>query len=180
MKISEAFYPLMSIIEIGLRNNINILLSKKFSSKYWYKTNDFNLIAIGFLSNTANDTIKSLLKSKKQPTSGRVISELNFGYSTSLFDKRYEKELWKNLRLAFPNCPKNIRKRKTISTKLNSIRKFRNRIFHHEPISWNIEALENYHKDLKDAINWLDIELLNWTKEISRVDETLNIEKQNI
>ncbi|HKK10318.1 MAG TPA: hypothetical protein VJ939_05745, partial [Bacteroidales bacterium] len=72
------------------------------------------------------------MREKKAIATGRVIAELSFGFWTSLFDSRFEKTLWKNLRLAFPNCPKHIRQRKTMSSKFNGIRKLRNRIFHHE------------------------------------------------
>ncbi len=101
------------------------------------------------------------------------MSELTFGFWTSLFDTKFELTLWKNLRFAFPNCPKQNRKRKIISAKLNSIRKFRNRIFHHESISWNLEVLESYKQDIIEGINWLDKDLLIWTDELNHVDQII-------
>lgn len=109
----------------------------------------------------------------KDVTPGRIVSELTFGFWTSLFDARFEMTLWKSLRLAFPNCPKHIRQRKAISSKFNSIRRFRNRIFHHEAISWNLSALNQYKIQLIKGIEWLDKDLPDWVIELNHIDETI-------
>lgn len=106
-------------------------------------------------------------------SSGGIIAELTFGFWTSLFDVKFEKSLWKSLRLSFPNCPKEIRKRKTMSSKLNGIRKLRNRIFHYEAISWNYDVLKTYRQDILETLNWLDNELLDWVKETDRCGNIL-------
>lgn len=177
IRISEAFYPLISILEIGLRNNINKQLSQLFHNPEWYNSTEYLSISTHFHQKKIADAKMALNQSKKAHNSGRIISELTFGYWTSLFDKRYESELWKSLRLAFPNCEKSIRKRKTISSKLNRARKFRNRIFHHEPISWNFDVLLEYNNDIEDVINWLDPEFLEWSSNVSRIKEVLIIER---
>lgn len=88
--------------------------------------------------------------------------------------------LWKNLRLTFPNCPKNIRKRKTMSTKFNGIRRLRNRIFHHEAISWSLTVLDTYKEEILEGIEWLDNELVDWASELNRIDETISKFRQTI
>ena len=102
-----------------------------------------------------------------------MISELSFGFWTSLLDSKFERTLWKKLRLSFPNCPKAIRKRKTMSSKFNGIRKLRNRIFHHEPVTWNIDVIRNYRDEIIEAIDWLDKGLLEWSHDIIRIDEVI-------
>jgi hypothetical protein len=97
-----------------------------------------------------------------------------------MFDTRFERSLWKDLRFAFPKCPKALRQRKTISSKLNSIRKLRNRIFHHESISWSIDALSDYGTELFEGINWLDEDLTTFFNDTFRINEVLGQEKQNI
>ena len=62
----------------------------------------------------------SILREKKQITPGKIISELSFGFWTSLLDSKFEKTLWKNIRLSFANCPKKIRQRKRMSSKFNN------------------------------------------------------------
>lgn len=172
--ISESFYPLLSILEVGLRNSIDYQLTMRFNDRKWYENMEFIRIASRFQIDRISDAKTNILSEKKEITSGRIISELTFGFWTSLFDVRFEMTLWKSLRLAFPNCPKQIRQRKTMSSKFNSIRKLRNRIFHHEAISWNISVLEKYKIELVEGIEWLDKDLLGWVAELNHISATIN------
>jgi hypothetical protein len=171
--ISEAFYPLISILEIGLRNGVNNQLIKKFNGNDWFETKDFIKIASSFQIETISKARNSILQEKKEITSGRIIAELSFGFWTSLFDARYEMTLWKNLRLVFPACPKIIRQRKNISSKLNGIRKLRNRIFHQEAISWDVSVIKSYRNEISEGIQWLDRDLLNWSEDLFRIDDVI-------
>jgi hypothetical protein len=85
-----------------------------------------------------------------------------------------------HLRHFFPNCPKRIRKRQTISSKLNGIRRLRNRIFHHEAITWNLSVLNSYKLQIIDGIEWLDKELLDWITELNHIDVTIEKYKRTI
>lgn len=171
--ISEAFYPLLAILEIGLRNSIDYQLTKRFNDKQWYENIEFVRIASRFQIDRISEARTNIMSEKKEITSGRIISELSFGFWTSLFDTRFEMTLWKCLRLSFPNCPKNIRKRKTMSSKFNGIRRLRNRIFHHEAITWNLSVLNSYKLEIIEGIEWLDKDLLDWLVELNHIDETI-------
>jgi len=180
IEISESFYPLLSILEIGLRNNIDFQLKRKFNDNNWYENPDFIKIVSRFQIDRVSEARNSILREKKVITTGKVISELSFGFWTSLLDSKFEKDLWKNIRLAFPNCPKNIRKRKTMSSKFNGVRKLRNRIFHHESVTWSIPALKNYKNEIVEGIDWLDKDLLIWSQDIFRFDEVIDKRKDLI
>jgi hypothetical protein len=171
--ISESFYPLLAVLEIGLRNSIDFQLTKKFNTKEWYDNKDFVKIATRFQIERISQARINIYAEKKEITPGRIIAELSFGFWTSLFDTKFEMTLWKSLRLAFPNCPKNIRKRKTMSSKFNGIRKLRNRIFHHEAITWNLNVVESYKNEIIQGIEWLDKDLLNWMEGLNHIDETI-------
>jgi hypothetical protein len=108
--ISESFYPLLAVLEIGLRNSIDYQLTKKFNTREWYDNKNFVKIATRFQIERISQARANIFAEKKEITPGRIISELSFGFWTCLFDTKFEMTLWKNLRLAFPNCPKNIRK----------------------------------------------------------------------
>jgi hypothetical protein len=172
--ISESFYPLLAVLEIGLRNSIDYQLTKRFNDKEWYDNKDFVKIATRFQIDRISQARTNIYSEKKEITPGRIISELSFGFWTSLFDTKFEMTLWKNLRLAFPNCPKNIRKRKTMSSKFNGIRKLRNRIFHHEAITWNLKVLDSYKDEIIQGIEWLNEDLLEWIVELNHVEETIS------
>jgi len=171
--ISESFYPLLSVLEIGLRNSIDYQLTKRFNDRHWYENMEFIRIATRFQIDRISDAKSNILSEKKEITPGRIISELSFGFWTSLFDVRFEMTLWKSLRLTFPNCPKQIRQRKAMSSKFNSIRKLRNRIFHHEAISWNLSVLDRYKLELIEGIEWLDKDLMDWADELNHIDDTI-------
>lgn len=180
IRVSESFYPLISVLEVGLRNNINSALTKKYKTESWFENSMFIKEASSFQIDRISDARKSILIAKKEVTPGRIVSGLSLGFWTSLLDSRFERIFWKELRLAFPNCPKHLRQRKNMSAKFNGIRKFRNRLFHHEAISWNFKVLENYKEEIFDGISWLDHELLNWITDINRTETVLEKESQII
>ena len=64
-------------------------------------------------------------------------------------------------------------KTQTIFPELKNILQLRNRIFHHESISWNLEVLESYKQDIIEGINWLDKYLLIWIDELNHVDQII-------
>jgi hypothetical protein len=172
--ISESFYPLLAVLEIGLRKSIDYQLTKRFNDKEWYDNKDFVKFATRFQIDRISQAKTNIYSEKKEITPGRIISELSFGFWTSLFDTKFEMTLWKNLRLTFPNCLKNIRKRKTMSSKFNGIRKSRNRIFHHQAITWNLNVLNSYKDEIIEGIEWLNKDLLEWIAELNHVEETIS------
>ncbi len=180
IEISESFYPMLSVLEIALRNNLDFQLKRKFKDDNWFENSEFIKIVNRFQIDRVSEARNKILREKKAITTGRIIAELSFGFWTSLLDSKFEKNLWKNIRLAFPNCPKSIRKRKTMSSKFNGIRKFRNRIFHHEAVSWNYAALTNYKEEIIEGIDWLESGLLEWSEDIFRFDEIIEKRKDLI
>lgn len=171
--ISESFYPLLAILEVGLRNSIDFQLTQRFGVENWFESIEFVKIASRFQIERISEARSNVWAEKKVVTPGRIISELSFGFWTSLFDTKFEMTLWKNLRLSFPNCPKEIRKRRTMSAKFNGIRKLRNRIFHHEAITWNLSVLYSYKIEILEGIEWLDKGMLEWIGELNHVDQAI-------
>jgi len=178
--VSEAFYPLLSLLEIGLRNSIDYQLKMRFKDDKWFESREFIEIASRFQIDRISDARSNILTEKKEIASGRIISELSFGFWTSLFDSRFEMTLWKALRLAFPNCPKEIRKRKTMSSKFNSVRKLRNRIFHHEAITWNLDVVQEYENEILEALLWLNKDLECWLNGLNHLETVIKENRKYI
>ncbi len=178
--VSEAFYPLLSILEIGLRNSIDYQLTVRFKDKNWFENHEFIKIVSRFQIDRISDARSNILSEKKEITYGRQITELSFGFWTSLFDTKFEMTLWKTLRLAFPNGPKQIRKRRTMSSKFNSVRKLRNRIFHHEAITWNLDVLLEYKKEILEALNWLNRDLVDWMEGLNHLNSVIEKNRKMI
>lgn len=138
IELSEAFYPILSVLEVSLRNVIHETLKVYFKDEYWFK----NSLPVEFLP-FVSEAIKKLTIQKKVITADRIIAELNFGFWNRLFNRNYTSLLWKPLRLIFKNTPKHIRQRDKISDALYSIRTLRNRIYHYEPIFGNLQDIES-------------------------------------
>ncbi len=67
-----------------------------------------------------------------------------------------------------------------MSSKFNGIRRLRNRIFHHEAITWNLEVLNSYKLGIIHGIEWLDKGLLDWIVELNHIDETIEKFRRSI
>lgn len=170
IKLSEACYVSLSVLEVALRNAIHNSFSKHFKTDYWLKTH-----LDSSLTKQVLEAENKILSSRKQVTSGRLISELTFGFWTTLFNRKYAPVLWKPLHRVFHQMPAKERQRAIISPKLNTIRTFRNRIYHYEPISWDFDELEKHYKIIYEVIGWLEPDLIPWTKELD--DFTTELDK---
>ncbi|MBK6339822.1 MAG: hypothetical protein IPF63_09590 [Bacteroidetes bacterium] len=118
-QIAESLYPLLSNLEIVLRNTIHNSFSIHFKNSNWY-----TLVNYPELQDQINIAKSKITASKNQITIDKLVSELTFGFWTSLFNKNYAKDYWKPLMYAFPLLDKQQKHRNIIAFKLNNIRKF--------------------------------------------------------
>lgn len=169
IQLSEAFYPLLSVLEVSLRNSIHETLKIYFKDDYWFKNN----LPIEF-SPFVSEATQKLISQRKTITADRVIAELNFGFWNRLFNRNYTSLLWKPLRLIFKNTPKHLRQRDTIADSLYRIRTLRNRIYHYEPIFGNLEDIQNQYIETLTFLKWLDNDLPKLLTEIDRFNDVLN------
>ena len=164
-QIAESLYPLLSNLEIVLRNAIHNSFSIHFKNTNWYAQ-----VTYPELQNQVNIAKSKITASKNQITIDKLVSELTLGFWTSLFNKNYAKDYWKPLMYAFPLLNNQQKHRNVIAFKLNNIRKFRNRIFHYEPVCNDLAALEKNHTNIMGIIKGINVEVLDWTKQIDRFD----------
>jgi hypothetical protein len=73
------------------------------------------------------------------------------------------------MKYAFPFLPKDHHTRSAILTRLDEIRVFRNRVFHHEPI-WN-RNVERSHRRLVEVVGWMNQGVADALLAASTVDE---------
>ena len=180
IELSEAFYPCINVFEVLLRNSINRELTKSLGREDWYVrfTSTPGLTDLNKYIMQAN---KQIAGRKEYSSSSKIIAELTLGFWVSLFNVEYERILWKDLRKVFPNMPKRDRQRKKIAPPLNRFRTFRNRIFHHEPISWNMERVKQIHTEILTLLTWMDVDISAWFATFDRFDCVCrNLEKKII
>jgi len=194
MALSQAFMPLICLLEVTLRNNIDAVLSNKFKNGNWIISqkqgfmNDSRLQYIDKYTHKSTDNRyhlkqvenaeKKIRNEGRKITNGRIISEQTFGFWTSFYSKTIYKILQGAPIHAFSNrtllCNRNI-----IFSELEQIRIFRNRISHHEPICFNTSNQIDFshatsiYKSIINIIDWIDPEINSFLKEIDYVDITL-------
>lgn len=180
--ISQAFYPILSTIEITLRNAIDTtfknLLGENWLEQEYLNNNilhqqDYNKFKISY------EKIQDKYKDKYTP--GKVIAELHFGFWTTLCSKRYNARIWTKkgfFKGVFENYPKSKQQQiHDIAVKLNKIRNFRNRIFHYEPIIRDDYDIKCMYLLIEEVLNYLpkdNLEIIKKTSEFKKVYNKLN------
>ena len=159
-EVAAAFFPLLQVLEITLRNAIH-KEARLTLGPYWFDniairpTHNLFRTQASAQQRAVNQHTRSIqsardsirrdlgLRPSAQIQEDRIVAKVTFGFWTNLFNSAFDvnrnaQALWSNLlRPVFPNTPRRARGRNTIQSKLVVIRGFRNKAFHHEPI-WNI------------------------------------------
>lgn len=165
--LSEAMYPFLSVFEVELRNSIVRELITFTQREDWYVkfSSTPGLMDLNKYISTAKRQIASR---GEEITSAKITAELTWGFWTSLFNRNYERILWKDLRRAFPFIKKEKRQRKVIASFLNKFRRLRNRIDHNEAICWNLNEVEMIHDEMLNVMGWMNKEVPLWLLEFDR------------
>ena len=163
IELSESFYSCLSVFEVALRNSLNRELTEKFGLNWYLKFK--SIPGLKNLGGNINTAQRRIINRNESITAGKVVAELTLGFWVSLLNAEYELVLWKPLRKAFPFLEKRHRQRNNVSAPINKIRNFRNRVFHHEPISWNLNKLEEIHAMILEVMEWLNKDLPNVIEE---------------
>lgn len=175
VKLSENFYFLLLNLEVALRNSIYNAYMLHYPNKKFFYLYEKDLRQRHQQRKELHSkgcwkmlcgVYFNLSKEDTQVTDGRLISELSFGFWTKLmFDNHYN-IIWRTIFMdVFPymKTSKSIDKSKIdLAYKIDKIRKFRNRIFHYEPI-FNRNDLDNIHNDIIDILGWIDFDLKELT-----------------
>ncbi len=141
VKFSQFCYPLLHYFEITLRNKINCFYSKKYGTSW--------LINPPPILMHDSSIISRINEIDKYNTSGNhddIIANLTLGFWVGLFNPKYllSTQLHKEqVNSVFGISTKNIHKGYLIKlhNELNTIRNFRNRIFHYEKVFNNPKYL---------------------------------------
>jgi hypothetical protein len=191
LRLSQAFYPILSIWEIVLRNAINERLITHFNDPDWLRTQ-----VNGFMSDPAltyydkhkkkhvqntylkNCTIDAKKKVGHNANPNKIVADLRLGFWVALFDKVTFKVLKGCPLQIFAQLPTGVN-RSNVFAKISHIRDFRNRIYHNEPVIFakdssgypvfDISTCQTVYKDIKDIFQWLNLDFNLWYKRINNV-----------
>ncbi|WP_218081627.1 hypothetical protein [Anthocerotibacter panamensis] len=198
--LSQELYPLLSVLEIVLRNRINNVMVKYFGDLWFerYEGRWFNgeSLPIEPKVNHQWDEVqkakKDLQGAGKKITADRLTAELSFGFWTGMLGDKYERILWhKYADEVFQDKPKNLKVNDRIKGNENVLRnKFyfelvrwdlglsrllRNRVSHHEPILPIIynKSLRWEYERTKWLLSWLSQDALEWLETCDCFGEVL-------
>ena len=165
LRLSESLYPSLQGTEIALRNSIHQAACEAFGDEYWFRTKLIEREKETFLR------LDSTLRTGTRGISpGRYVTEFSFGFWVGLFRGDYEQILWtRMLPSVFPLAPRRFRRRDGLHSRLDRIRRLRNRVFHHEPI-WYWQDLEQRHEEILESIGWISPAMLSATGLLDRFD----------
>lgn len=170
--VSESFYPVLSVFEVSLRNSLHRVLTELFGTEDWYR----RIASVPGLEDLDTDMRTAtghICRRGEMVSASKVVAELTLGFWVRLLNAKYEPVLWKSLRKAFPYIEKQKRQRRAISAPVNKIRNFRNRIFHHEPVLWQVRELCKMHDTILCVMGWIHKDLPEMIRNIDRVDTVL-------
>lgn len=163
LALCESLYPSLHGIEVSLRNSIHDTASSKFGGEFWFTSH-----LVGREKETIEKIGNDFSSRKIEANPGKYIAECNFGFWVNLFNGEYEQILWRSLiREVFPHAPRRSRARSTIRSRLDSIRRLRNRVFHFEPI-WRLPDLRQQHFDILETIGWISPAFREMTELVDR------------
>lgn len=171
--LAEAIVPCLHAIEVALRNSIHAALTDELGDQMWFYRP--GLLGWGQLEQLAN-ALENLSRKRADPTPGRIVAALTFGFWVALFSGNYEHSIWqpdgyKLLRNVFPHAE--AISRKQVHTRLNRIRDLRNRVFHHEEI-WNLPQLQQMHDEIHETIGWISPTLQKAILSVDNFTDVLN------
>lgn len=183
IKISEAFYPILSALEIALRNNVyNAVCNIKGKDWLINEINSQSILSI----NERNLLIESYNKLSKKHygktiTESGLIAELTFGFWVNLCKKSYKNSLWDKQNFfgnVFPDFDNYFTsptwdKTKVIFPELKNILILRNRIFHHEIIINNKNGIKNMYDKAERVLYSLSTDYADLFKDSFRFKEII-------
>lgn len=182
LRVSQAFYPFLHLFEIFFRNAINHELTVHFNNPNWILDEKSGFMSDSSLAQSRYFLSKSVQKAEQliaikggAPTAGRVIAEQSFGVWSSFFEPQHFKLVNGSVLHSFPYKPAHVNRR-AISEKVKRIRKFRNRIYHNEPICFQgneagfSDAL-NIRKEIIEMLQWMDPDLDKYAADFDNIVE---------
>ena len=148
-RVARSFQPLISFLEVILRNRLHYALASHFSDVQWLINQKAGFMSDSSLTHVnkktgkiiVNDFLKKeieraervLTEKGRNITAGRIIAELNFGFWNSLYETHHYSLLSGIPCTIFNGLPAGVG-RKKINQRILQIRKMRNRISHNEPL----------------------------------------------
>lgn len=161
IEVSKALYPILSILEISLRNRINEAIETTIRQDWLlHELNHQNILLTGEFNKIQEAKQKLLSKGHKNFTKDDLIAELSLGFWIYLCGRKYKNTLWhktgffKTVFADYPNFSE-FDKLGKITPILQLMLKLRNRVFHHEIIINYPYGIQNCYNELRRLLSYI-------------------------
>jgi hypothetical protein len=184
LRVSQAFYPVLNLMETFLRNSLYTCIENYFSNQDWIITekngfmNDPSLAKSGYyLKHCIINAETKMLKKGISLSAGKVLAEQSFGFWVSLFETAHYKLIGGSVIHSFPYKPPQVN-RKTILLLLSQIRDFCNRIYHNEPVCFCGTAVDFTHasrikNSIFDMLGWMEPDIKKYVQDFDNIDKRM-------
>jgi len=167
-RLAEAFYTPLQAMEVCFRNQLDHRMATTYGPD-WMTNNHPPLSANSMRAISEAQT--SLAQSRVALTPGAIVAELNFWFWVSLLGPGYDATIWRTTcHHAFRAKGKGMA-RSVVHGRFNALRRFRNRVAHHEPIF--MDNLAARHDEIIEAIHWMCGDTAAWAAHHSRLPDVL-------
>lgn len=139
IRLSEAMIPTLHYFEICLRNRMDYILKKYFSSSWLLQPPSHLMLSEQDKKKIEDVILKTRKISKREPHHDDIVAQMTFGFWCAFFHRKYDPVIWHRkdaIRTVFPNLLRHNRRRTHVEDKILILKEIRNRIAHHEPV-WN-------------------------------------------
>lgn len=175
VEVSSAFWGVVHAFEVGLRNALHGRMSSRYQRGDWWDDPTVKLhhVMVKQRDQAKKDAGKVASKHQRQVVADDVVAALSFGFWGGLLGSgsgfQFETLYWQPfLHAAFPQFAGT---RSQLHTEVESLRLFRNRIAHHEPIF--ARHLPADHASIVRVAGYLDADLAVYIDSHSRVPESI-------
>ncbi|MBU1174011.1 MAG: hypothetical protein KKH72_01310 [Alphaproteobacteria bacterium] len=166
-RLCEAFYSPLQGLEIALRNTIHAQMRNQWGPD-WMTSGAVPLNATS--QQMVAEVLAELQKTTQWPTNDSIVAEMRFAFWVGLLGPTYDGDVWRRaLNKGFRAS--GGKKRVVVHGRMNMLRRFRNRVAHHEPIFQH--NLQTVHDEILEAIGWMCPDTSNWVAFNSRVPAVL-------
>jgi len=165
-------YGPLQTLEVTIRNTVHDVMSESHGARWFDNPNLLRAAE----QRMVGDATQHLYTMGKQPTPGKVVAELSYGFWVGLFANVYDATLWRS-DLVGIFTPR-VKGRRGLHESLDRLRTLRNRIAHHEPIFQR--RLVEDHTRLRTIVGFLSGPTLQWLDHHTTVPDVLSTRPERL
>lgn len=175
LEVSAAFIVPLQVCEVAARNGVVEAIEAVHGPNWPWSNGFIRSLPIPRLAHHYNPQTNLRSVAARQPTTGKVVADLNFAFWEKTLTAGQDTRLWTpHLHTVFPGVPAATAApvaRAAAFDALQHIRHFRNRIAHHEPIF--ARTLADDYARIHQVIGWRRPVAAAWMDKIERITALL-------